>query len=692
MKIKRPKSGARVHEQSWAARAGAAIARLCAATLVLAAAGALAAQTTGASVSGGQSAATGGASTGQNGRTTAGQEPGATGSGVVGGQFAQAADGLPAPAKPEKEPHSSDQRRAARLYLESSKLFLNRRFEEAMQGFEQAAKLDPSNVDYPLAAQVARNHEVTALIQDAARDRLLGNESGARDALTHAFALDPRNFEVDQHLDQLADDVAHEQPNSPYSQMSSEIATPVALLPVPGTRSFHLSTDQRQLIEQVFKTYGVAAMLDDSVRSVRVRLDADDVNFEGAARILGWITHSFYVPLDAHHVLVANDTRENRLRLMPEQMETVYLAGMSSDEMNEVETLAKNVFEIQETHISVLQQTLTLHAPAETMEAFNATMRSLLDGRSEVLLDVRMIQVAHTSNRNTGTQFSPSITAFNVYAEEESLLSQNASLVQEIISSGLASANNPLAILGILIASGQVSSPLLSSGFALFGGGLTESALAPGTTTFNLNINTSDSRELDHIQLHLEDGQDETLKDGEKYPIQTSAFTGVGSSLPSIPGLTGVGSSSSLSSLLSSLSTSVPNIPIVQYQDLGLTLKLTPKVLRSDDVALSIDMKLSALAGTFVDGNPVLDNRAYSGVVTLKEGEAAVVATEMDKSQSLAISGTPGISEIPGLNNVTGKDSQQNYATLVIVITPHIIRGPQAAGHTAMMRVATDER
>ena len=83
----------------------------------------------------------------------------------------------------------------------------------------------------------------------------------------------------------------------------------------------------------------------------------------------------------------------------------------------------------------------------------------------------------------------------------------------------------------------------------------------------------------------------------------------------------------------------------------------------------------------------MLNNRTYSGMVTLKEGEAAVVATEMDKSQSQAVSGTPGISEIPGLNNVTSKDMQQNYATLVIVMTPHVIRGPQAAGHTAMIRV-----
>ena len=66
-------------------------------------------------------------------------------------------------------------------------------------------------------------------------------------------------------------------------------------------------------------------------------------------------------------------------------------------------------------------------------------------------------------------------------------------------------------------------------------------------------------------------------------------------------------------------------------------------------------MKITALSGAAINGNPILNNRAYSGVVTLKQGEAVVVASELDKSQSRAISGTPGISEIPGLNNLTGQ-------------------------------------
>jgi tetratricopeptide (TPR) repeat protein len=418
--------------------------------------------------------------------------PGYTGA-AAAGQATPEASEIPALAS-TKQPRSSDQRRAAKLYMESSKLFLNRQFAEAMKGFEQAAALDPGNNNYHLAALVARSHQVTALIQEAAKDKLLGNEPAARAALASALALDPTNFEASQHLDELADESVRAQPKALYGQASSAIAGDQALLAAPAPQSFHLHTDQRQAIDQVFKAYGLKAMLDDSVRPTQVRLDLDNVKFEEAAYILGLATHTFYVPLDAHQALIADDTRDKRDQLTPQGMETVYLAGLSADEMNEVQSLAKNVFAIQQAQLSPSESSLTLRAPASTLDAFNSTMRGLLDGRSQVLLDVRMIQVAHTGERNTGVVPPPSFSAFNVFAEEQSLLSQNASLVQQIISSGLASANNPLAILGILIASGQVSSPLLSSGFALFGGGLTESALVPGTTTFNLSLNTSDSR------------------------------------------------------------------------------------------------------------------------------------------------------------------------------------------------------
>ena len=413
----------------------------------------------------------------------------------------------------------------------------------------------------------------------------------------------------------------------------------------------------------------------------------DDASFQQAMRVVSLATNTFYVPLDAHRALVARDTAENRKQFLRLDLETIYLPGLTSTDMTEVGSLAKNVFDLPQATLDPSAGTITIRAPESTLNAFNATIRELLDGRSQVLLDVRLIQIAHTGERNTGVHPPQTFSAFNVYAEEQSILNANQSLVQQIVSSGLAAPGDTLAILGILLASGQVSSSLFSNGIALFGGGLTASALAPGAATANLNLNSSDSRELDEMQLRLGDGEAATMRSGTRYPIQTSSFSSLSGSIPNIPGLTGAGSSGSLSSLLGSLGGSVPNVPQVEYQDLGLTLKATPKVMRNNDVALTIDLKIDALAGSSINGNPILNNRAYSGVVTLRQDEGVVVVSELDKQESRAISGVPGFSEIPGLNNVTGNDTQKSYSTLLIVMTPHVVRGTQAAGHSPMLRI-----
>lgn len=590
-------------------------------------------------------------------------------------------------AKAAPLPSSKDRLRAARLYLEASKLFTQSHFDEAMHRYEQAAKLDPTKRDYALAAQVARSHLVTTLVQTAAKDRLLGDAAAERAALTQALQLDPENAVVAQHLDQLGDDVVRSEPAPLYPQAENALGTAPVLAPAPGRHSFHLRTSEREMVNAVYKAYGLMAMLDDSVRATQVRLDLDNATFAQAMQALELVTDTFHVPIDAHRVLVAADSRANRMRFTRLELETIRLEGMNKDQITAIGTLAREVFDAQHATTNVSAGTLTLRAPPATLHAFNATMRGLLDGRNQVMLDIRLIQLAHTGERNTGVQLSQQVTAFNAYAEEQSILNANQALVQQIISSGLAAPGDTLAILGILLASGQVSSSLFSNGFALFGGGLTLSGLSPGPTSMQLNLNSSDSREIDRIQLHLSDGEEGTLREGSRYPITISSYSNLSPSLPNIPGLTGAGNSSALAALASSLGAVMPTVPQIQYQDLGLTLKATPKVLRNGEVSLSMDMKIDALAGSSINGLPILNNRAYSGVITLKAGAGAVVVSELSRSESRALTGTPGIGDIPGMNNVDAKDTKLDYSTLLIVITPHVVRLTQPAGHTRMMLV-----
>ena len=138
---------------------------------------------------------------------------------------------------------TSDRRRAVKLYLEATKLFQAERFEEAMRNYQQAAQLDPANADYPLAAQVARSHAVSALLQTAAKARLLSNSAASRAALAHAAELEPDNAQVREHVNELAADAIAGESRPLYEQGAAEAGTANLLAPTPGTHSFHLHTD-----------------------------------------------------------------------------------------------------------------------------------------------------------------------------------------------------------------------------------------------------------------------------------------------------------------------------------------------------------------------------------------------------------------------------------------------------------------
>lgn len=553
-------------------------------------------------------------------------------------------------------------------------LYKDELFEEALKDYQEAARLDPVNPDYEMAVEVARSHAVTALIQEAARDRTRGNVAGAEAALKRALAIDPGNENVTEHLSDLANAMLSAE-DLGGARGVPELAPPIKVEPSPGLQSFHLRAPARQMIERIFKAYGIDATVDDSVRNMNARLDVDDVDFAQAAHVLGLITDSFYTPIDARHVVVARDTRTMRERYMHNAVETFYLSGMSNTEMTDMGNIARNVFNVRHTAVNATAGTLTLQAPELDLKAFNTTYRELAEGRPQVVLDVRIVSLAHTRTLNTGVQPPQTITAFNVYAEEQALLSQNAALVQQIIASGLAAPGDTLTILGILLASGQISSSLFTNGIVLFGGGLTLSGISPGPITFNLNLNSSETRQLDDFQFRLADNEEGTLKSGTKYPIMTSSLGSTGTGL-NIPGLNLPGTSGSLSSLVSSLASAVPNVPQVQYQDLGLVLKARPRILRSGNVALNLDLKITALTGASVNGVPALANRSFTSDMIAPADQAVVIAGEIDRSETLAISGLPGLSEIPGLNNVTEKTTDQNASTLLIVLTPHVVRRP----------------
>ncbi len=592
--------------------------------------------------------------------------------------------------KPIQADTIAAQRKAAKLYLHGVQLLEKQQPEPAWYLLKQAVELVPENATYIQAAELARQSTVTQLVQQSSRERDQGANEDSAKLLQRAQAIDPTNPLVLEHIGQLADSTAATKVGITSSETLGSQAGitaeqdsladgPIQLEPKPGKHSFHLRTNQRQALQDVFRAYGIDASLHDSVQNKPVRLDIDDATFPEAMRALGLITGAFWEPLDPHRVIVALDTRENRQQFQHLQMETIYLPGLGEKELTEVNNVAKNVFEAQQAQVEPSKGTLTIRASPKTLAAFNSTMAELEDGKSEVAVNVKVIQLAHTSMRETGTTFFQQTGVYNVFSEIKSVLSQNQSLVQQVISSGLVPNANTLAnqieILAILVASGQLTGTPFNQGFAAFGGGLTESILTPGPATLTLSLNSSDTRMLDDIQLQLADQEDGTFKIGERYPIETSSYSSV--ALPA-----------SLSTLSPALAAAASQtIPQIEYQDIGLTFKVTPKVLRSDDVALKVDLKIQALGGQSFNDIPVLNSQQITGVLTLKAGETAVLLSDLSRTESRALSGLPGVSDIPGLQDISDIQKNQNVARLLILVTPTITRNMQPQGHGPMLMV-----
>ena len=123
----------------------------------------------------------------------------------------------------------------------------------------------------------------------------------------------------------------------------------------------------------------------------------------------------------------------------------------------------------------------------------------------------------------------------------------------------------------------------------------------------------------------------------------------------------------------SALSTAAP-IPQVQYEDLGLIFKVTPRIERNDDVTLKLDLKIQALQGGSLNGLPVLTNRSYTADIHLVNGASALVVGNLSRQESNAISGNPGLSELPGFTTLSATTKEYDVANMAILVTPHILR------------------
>jgi Flp pilus assembly secretin CpaC len=601
--------------------------------------------------------------------------------------IAQHAVGGPAQAR--------DPAKADAFYLDGARQLERKNLEAAESDFARAVALNPSREEYVFALELTREHRVTELVQQAAQSRQKGDTARSNQLLAQARALDPGNDVVTQHTASSSSPSAPAQIEtagnvaSVSDQTSTKIwgdpighiAGPIKLEPNSEPHQFDIRTDVREVVRQVAQVSGIRVSFDDSVAPQHVDFALDPAPYDQAMPILLRMAKLFAVPLDAHSILVARDTAEIREKFEHQLEETIYLPGSTIEQINDLGNIVRNVFELKQVLVQPNKGSIVIRGPEPTLRAANYVLADLVDGGAQVVLDLRLYEINSTRSRNVGEAFPQSVGVYSVAAQAEGLVTSNQSAVNQAISQGLIklTGNYYTDLVQealFLLATGLASNNLLSSVFGFTGGNSGLVGYSAGAATFNLGLNASEARELDDIQLRIGDREHGIFRVGSKYPITTSTYSNAlsSSTTAALAGVTinGVSAASLAAQYLGSGSS--VTIPQITFEDIGLTLTTTPSVQRSGDISLDIELKIQSLTGSTALGNPILSSRYLKSVVSVPEGTPAVLAAAVSKTESAALTGIPGLSDLPGFQGAADNVVELDKSELVLTITPHVVR------------------
>jgi len=115
--------------------------------------------------------------------------------------------------------------------------------------------------------------------------------------------------------------------------------------------------------------------------------------------------------------------------------------------------------------------------------------------------------------------------------------------------------------------------------------------------------------------------------------------------------------------------------PASEYVDLGVKIKATPTLHPNNEVTLLLEFEIRSLAGSSVNGIPVLSNRTLTQTVRVKEDEPTLIGGLTDAEETHSITGLPGFAELPVAGYAFGgRHNSLQDTELLILVTPRKLR------------------
>jgi general secretion pathway protein D len=527
-------------------------------------------------------------------------------------------------------------------------------FDAAYDAFQHAVQKAPSDLRYKTHFDRMRFQAAVAHVDRGRVLRQSGDLTGALAQFNRALQIDPSNQTAQQEIDQIQQQISIQPPGGPApptEQMARQnetlasigsISSPVDLKPMSNDPipAIHMVEDTKVIYQAIGKAAGFNVLFDPDYTSKRIPVDLNNVSWSDALRIVGTIAGTFYKPVTSNTIFVAQNTRAKRTDLDEQAVQTFYLTNAATgQDANELIVAIRNLLDPSvKIYLVPSQNAIVMRATPDELLIAQKLLNDLDRARPEVVVDVAILEVNRSVERNIGITLPQSISL----------------TPQANPNTTTTSGSTPTT--GTGTGTGTSTTP---SNFTLNSlAHLNANNFAVGITggTVNALLSDSDTRILQNPSIRATDGQKATLKIGQKIPIATGSYN-------------------------AGVSTGVASIGVqtqFTYLDVGVSIEMTPTVHFDRQITLKLHVEVSSQANTVtISGvqEPIIAQNVSEQTIQLKDGEPSLLAGLITKSDSIVISGTPGLGELPLLKYFfSSRDKTVQKDEIVFLLVPHIVR------------------
>ncbi|MGH9741415.1 MAG: hypothetical protein ACRD51_03600 [Candidatus Acidiferrum sp.] len=514
-------------------------------------------------------------------------------------------------------------------------------YDAALEFYQKALKADPYNAAYRIRLNQTRFEAGEMHIKLGLKQRENGDLQAAAAQFQRAQIVDPSSAIAAQELKKtlaLIVEQTHASDGTPptLEDNSGEyVSAPPELKPLSNVAITYKATgDAKTLFDTIGKLAGITVIYDPDFPARRISVDLNNLTLRQALEVVCIESKAFWKPVTENIIMIAPDQPGKRRDYEEESLQTFYLANtVTPQDLTEIVTSLRQLFDVKRITQLNSQNAIVVRATPDVLTLVGKLIDDVDKAKPEVVVQVEVLEARTDRLRNLGV--TPG---------------QSASIAinpNTTTSSGTTTTTNNTTL--------NTLRTLNSSDYSITLPNFTANAVLTDTYT----------KIIQDPELRSVDGQEATLKIGDRIPIATGSFqAGVG--------VGAVGTAGLVNPLVNTQ---------FQYQDVGVNIHITPRVHPDHEISLKTKIEVSSVTGTSTIGGisqPIISQRVVEHDIRLKDGEASILGGLIQRTDTRTLNGWPGLAKIPIIRYLFSSDNVYHQEDeVLIVLIPHIVRLPE---------------